>query len=355
MLKHLFIIPEPHLWDKSFKNRKNYPKEMQEYMTTITSLVEQMDGEKIIIFPGDVFHRGYAEIDGIISAFNLFKELNRITDGQVYSCVGNHELSYSSNNPFWILAEDSTSRFVNMHGLKAFGTIRPGIKIVDSLDIGPLHCIFGHYGRKDLADTCDRDTIFISHNSILEPEIDQYMASRFNKPTQTNYMHTIGLRTGEGIPLSSSLKYVFVGHMHTFYGKFDVAENICGTDMNFILQYLGSLGRTSSIEVDDANISRIIPHFIIDEDTYTYEPIEFALLTRADTILEEVVKANAVKYQNVKTMRQLVETSSFGDTPEQRIDRRLAESPFLLDLFHSVYSNELNANITALLKEAEAL
>ena len=354
-MTHVFIIPEPHMWDKSFKNRKNYAEEIQGYMHTLVDMIEKYDGEKIIIFPGDIFHRSYAGIDGIVSAFNLFKELNILTNGNVYSCVGNHELSYSANNPFWILAEDNTARFVGLHGIKAFGTMRPGIKIVDELDVGPIQFMFGHYDRKDLVVTSDKDIVYISHNSLIEPEIDEYIRNKFNKPTQTEYMHTVGLRSGEGIPISPALKYVFVGHMHTFYGKFDVEETICNVDMRFTLQYMGSLGRTSVSEIDDNNLDRTIPHFCIEGSTYTYEPINFRLATRADTVLEEVVKENAVKYQNVKTMRQLVETTSFGDTPEQRIDRRLAESPFLLELFHSVYSNELNATITALLKEADAI
>lgn len=351
-MTHVFIIPEPHLWDKTFKNRKDYPNEIMQYMQQVIQIVSGYEGKKIVIFPGDIFHRSYAGIDGLITAFNLFKELNAVTDCNVYSCVGNHELSFTNNNPFWILAEDDTTRYTHLHGLKAFGTMHPGIKLVDELDVNGLRFLFGHYGRNDLADTSGRDIVFITHNSLVEPEIDEYISSKFSIDSKTEYMHTVGIKSGSGIPVTDKLRYVFVGHMHTFFGKFNVEECIAGVNVKFLLQYMGSLGRTSISEVNNSNLDRIIPHFEITADSYDYKPIDFRLVPREDIVLEKVVLENETKAKNVKVMRQLVETSSFGDTPEQRIDRRLAENPFLLELFHAVYSNELNANITDILKEA---
>lgn len=354
-MTHVFIIPEPHLWDKTFKNRKSYPDEVMGYMQQVMEIISGYEGKRVIIFPGDIFHRSYGGIDGIITTFNLFKDLNTLTDNNVFSCVGNHELSFTYNNPFWIMAEDYTTRYVNLHGLKAFGTMHPGIKVVDELDIEDIRFLFGHYCRKDLADTSGKDLVFITHNSLLEPEIDKYVSDKFGIESKTEYMHTVGIKSGEGIPVTEKLKYVFVGHMHTFFGKFNVEENVQGTDLQFLLQYMGSFGRTSISEVNNVNLARVIPHFAITEDSCDYVPIDFMLKPREDIVLEQVVLENAAKAKNIKTMRQLVETSSFGDTPEQRIDRRLAENPFLLELFHSVYSNELNADITDILKEVDAL
>ncbi len=355
MSKHVFIIPEPHLWDKTFKNRVNYPGEISACLSSIIEMIKAVDGDKIIIFPGDIFHRGYGDINGLVAAFNLFKELNAITEGNVYSCVGNHELSYTDNNPFWILAEDQTERYEYLHGLKAFGAMQPGIKIVDSLDIGPLSFIFGHFNRDDFDISSEKEIVLISHNAIAEPEIVTYMNQKYNDDTKVEYMHPVGVREGKYIPLLSNLKYIFVGHMHTYFGKFNVEETIGNVPMKYVLQYMGSIGRTSISDINDKNLSRIIPHFIITNDTYTYEPVTFQLKPRADVIIEKVVQENAVKYKDVQKMRNLVKESSFGDTPEQRIDRRLAESPFLLELFHSIYSNELSGTLADLLKEAETL
>lgn len=253
-MTHVFIIPEPHLWDKTFKNRKSYPDEVMEYMQQVMGIISGYEGKRVIIFPGDIFHRSYGGIDGIITTFNLFKDLNTLTDNNVFSCVGNHELSFTYNNPFWIMAEDYTTRYVNLHGLKAFGTMHPGIKVVDELDIEDIRFLFGHYCRKDLADTSGKDLVFITHNSLLEPEIDKYVSDKFGIESKTEYMHTVGIKNGDGIPVTEKLKYVFVGHMHTFFGKFNVEENVQGTDLQFLLQYMGSLGRTSISEVSNVNL-----------------------------------------------------------------------------------------------------
>lgn len=355
MSKHVFIIPEPHLWDKTFKNRRDYPGEISGYLSSIIETIAAFNGEKIIIFPGDIFHRGYGDINGLVAAFNLFKELNAITDGNVYSCVGNHELSYTDNNPFWILAEDQTERYDYLHGLKAFGAMRPGVKVVDSLDVGPLNFIFGHFNREDFNISSEKDIVLITHNAIAEPEIIDYMTKKYADDTRVEYMHPVGVRDGKFIPLLGNLKYVFVGHMHTYFGKFNVEETVDDVPMKYVLQYMGSIGRTSVSDINDKNLSRVIPHFVIDDNAYTYEPIAFQLKPRAEIIIERVVQENAEKYKDVQTMRNLVKQSSFGETPEQRIDRRLAESPFLLELFHAIYSNELNGTLTDLLKEAETL
>lgn len=350
MSSHVFIIPEPHIWDKSFKNRKKYPREITAYLTEIKEKILNVEGEKIIIFPGDIFHRGFADIDGLVSAFNLFKELNEITNGNVYSCVGNHELSYTDKNPFWILADDISNRYLNYHGLRAFGAMQPGIKVVDELSIGPLLFVFGHFNRTDYElNTSDKDIVLITHNAINEPEIDAYMKTKYGDTTVTDYMHTSGLKQGDFIPASDRIKYVFVGHMHTFIGKFSVNEVIKGLNMEFTLQYLGSLGRTSITEINDNALVRIVPHFVIENDSYTYQPFEITLKPRADVVIEQIVTENAKKYGNVKIMRSLVQNSTFGETPEQRIDRRLANSPFLLELFHAVYSNELNSKLTEII------
>lgn len=350
MSKHIFIIPEPHIWDKSFKNRKNYQGEIASYLADIKERITQFIGEKIIIFPGDIFHRGFADIDGLVSAFNLFKELNEITNGNVYSCVGNHELSYTDKNPFWILADDISDRYLNYHGLRAFGAMQPGIKVIDELSIGPLLFVFGHFNRTDYElNTKNKDIVLITHNAILEPEIDQYMKDKYGGSIATDYMHTVSLKQGSLLPANSRLKYVFVGHMHTYIGKFNVSETINNYDMEFTLHYLGSLGRTSITEINDNALIRVVPHFLIDDDKYSYQPFEVALKPRADIVIEQVVVENAQKYDNVKVMRNLVQNSTFGETPEQRIDRRLANSPFLLELFHAVYSNELNSRLTEII------
>ena len=357
MNKHVFIIPEPHIWDKNFKNRVSYPQEIYGYLDRVVSIVKTYEGEDItIIFPGDVFHRTFTSIGGLIKAFNFFATLNNLSNSNVYSCVGNHELSYPFNNPFWMLAKDKTSRFGSMRGLEAYGSISKGLTVVDDLTIGNLKFIFGHYNRQDLADESDKDLVLITHNSIIEAEICSYLQNTMGRAANAEYMHTTSLRSKEALPLSERLKYVFVGHMHTFYSSFTVEENICGVPMNFQLQYLGSLGRTAVNEVNDSDLERTIPHFVISEDgTYTYDGISIELQPRASVVVEEIVTEQHEAYSREKAVKQLKESNVFGDSAYDAIVNNLQSFPLNLGLFRELYTNEIDPSIRELIQEAYTL
>ena len=356
-MKHIFIIPEPHIWDKTFKNRINYPQEIEGYMNEIIALLKPYASEEVfIIFPGDVFHRSFASISGLVKVFNLFAELDKLSDSHIYSCVGNHELSYPFSNPFWMLARDHTNRYAEMQHLEGYGSIKHSINIVDELCIGKLKFIFGHYGRTDLADDSDKDLVLITHNSVMEAEVNKYLQDTLGRTINSEYMHTVSMRSTDAIPLSSSLKYVFVGHMHTAYSSFTVDETIQGVPMNFQLQYLGSLGRTAINEVNDTDLSRTIPHFIVDaEGNYTYSPCELKLQSRSSIVIEEVVVANQKSYSREKAVKQLKESNVFGDTAKDAIINSLQDYPSNLSLFRQVYTNQLDSDIVKLMQEANNL
>lgn len=356
-MTHVFIIPEPHIWDKTFKNRVDYPQEVYGYLNEIISHIKSYASEEIIIlFPGDVFHRSFTSLSGLVKVFNLFTELDNLSNSHVYSCVGNHELSYPFFNPFWMLAKDSTSRYTNMQHLDGYGSIRHGINIVDDLTVGKLKFIMGHYERTNLVDASDKDLVLISHNSIIEPEVNNYLQQTLGRSVNSEYMNTIPLRSSNAIPLVGNLKYVFVGHMHTFYSNFTVDEDIQGVHMNFQLQYLGSLGRTAINEVNDTDLERIVPHFVVDtQGNYTYEPFKLKLKPRSEVVIEEIVVANQKAYSREKAVKQLKESNVFGESAREAIINGLQPFPIFSDLFQQVYNNNLNADIVALLQEAKTL
>lgn len=357
MTRHVFIIPEPHIWDKSFKNRVNYPQEIYSYLDEVISLLRPFETDELfIIFPGDIFHRSFTSIGGLIKAFNLFSEFDKISNSHIYSCVGNHELTYPFSNPFWMMAKDTTERYKDMQHLEAYGSIKHGINIVDDLTIGNLKFIFGHYGRRDLADDSKQDLVLISHNSIIEKEVCTYLQDTMGRAVNAEYMQTQPMRSKESIPISSRLKYVFVGHMHTFYSSFLVDETINGVPMNFQIQYLGSLGRTSINEVNDTDLTRTIPHFVITGDgSYVYSPLEMRLKPRAEVVIEEVVAANKKEYSREKAVKELRDANVFGESAKDAILNNLQTFPVHLDIFRQIYTNQLSPDILTLLQEAQSL
>lgn len=357
MLKRVFIIPEPHIWDKNFKNRNGYPAEISGYLQEIIDHIQALDGEKIVIFPGDIFHQGFTSVSGMTRALNFFVTLNKITQGNVYSVVGNHELTYVNNNPFWMMAEDYTSRFTEQKSYAAYGIFRPGIKIKDELIIGKLKFIFGHYGRTDYKVIPGKeDLVLISHNSLIESTIEATMKDKYKRDLPTEYMRVTRLTSSAAIPLTSILKYVFVGHMHTMYSQFLVDDDSSGIHLKFRLRYLGSLGRTSIREIDNNDLVRTIPQFVVENDgTYTYDPFNIQLQTYEQVIDSAVTKENAEKAAKIKTLKHVAESNTFGETPEDCIRRELANTPAYLSLFEEIFNHFTDNDIIELLKEAKLL
>ena len=313
----------------------------------------QLPGDKIIIFPGDIFHRGFVSISAMTRVLSLFMEMNRLTDNHVYSCVGNHELSYRVNNPFWMMAKDNTGRYPEMHGLEAYGIISPGIQIVDNLTVGPLDFIFGHYEREDFEISTDKDCVLITHNSVLEPVIDEAVNKMHVTESVAEYMRIVPLLSSRALPITDRLKYVFVGHMHTYHSSFDVTEEVDGTTLSFLLQYLGSLGRTSISEINEHDLDRTVPIFTITDTSYSYNPFTITLLPGEEIIRKNVVQSNKEKYDAEKAIRELKEANVFGETPLECIERQLQPTPEMLTLFSRIYHNNIESEIQDLIKEAE--
>lgn len=356
-MKRVFIIPEPHIWDKNFKNRKDYPGEISVYLTDISNTISAMDGDKIIIFPGDIFHQGFSLVPSMTRALNYFTTLNRITNNNVYSVVGNHELTYTACNPFWMMASDCTERFLVNRMSSTYGIFQPGIKVVDELAVGNLRFIFGHYGRTDYeVQPFSSDLVLISHNSIVESTVADVIQKKYGRETYVDYMKVTKLTSSAAIPITAALKYVFVGHMHTMYSKFMVDDLIDHVPMNFHLQYLGSLGRTTIREVNNEDLIRTVPQFIVEDDgTYTYEPFDVKLKPYEEVINVPVANENAVKAAKVRTLKQIAATNVFGDTPEACVRRELENTPECLTLFDQIFNSYSDDVIIALLKEANLL
>lgn len=356
-MTRVFIIPEPHIWDKNFKNRIDYPNEIYSYLADIVQTIKCLDGNKYVIFPGDIFHRGFDTVTGMTKALSLFIELNRITNGNVYSCIGNHELSYTKNNPFWMMAHNCTARFPMLKKMDTYGIFSPGIKIVDQLYVGKLKFIFGHYERTDYQvydESCD--LVLISHNSIIEKSIDDTLRTKYGRDTKTEYIRTTQLQSSSALPISKDLKYVFVGHMHTAYSDFFVEDTIEHVDMRFYLRYLGSLGRTSVLEVDDRDLIRTIPQFVLtDANTYTYEPINIKLKSYNEVINLVALEDSAARTKTVKMLKTISSTNSFGETPADCIRRELDSTPVYLSLFDEIYQNLQVDYMSELLQEAQRL
>lgn len=350
--KHVFIIPEPHMWDKSIKGRNAYVSEIENYLISIASIIETYVGEKYIIFPGDMFHQGYHTISSLMLACKTIRMLSDVCGGNLYSVVGNHELTYPQNNPFWILCSELPPRFGAFSKLPTYKSFKEGIHVVDSLDIENNHFVFGHYGRSDYDEDYStyNSVIHIAHDTLIEPEICKILFDNYGIDISIGfgYRHIF---TSGAIPITEKLKHVFVGHLHTAFGSLHLSELVKDVILDFDIQYLGSLGRTKESEVDDRNLGRVIPHFTIKNGEAHLENIPFKLNPRSMCVIEEKIQESKEAYEKKKPIRDLESSNVFVGTPKDFIMQWISNNYELQDLFIRLMSNDIPKDLLDIMNE----
>lgn len=354
-MSKVVIVPEPHIFDKSFSNRIAYIKEIESYLYQVKTLAKELaqDSEVSIIFMGDVFHMGFTKMVPFVANIDWFKNLSQEFGGRVYSLIGNHELSYPQNNPFWMLADFDSAWYTNYRTIPGFGTA-PCLKIRDQVVIDNTLFVFGHYRRDKFEYDYDKydDVQFLTHNSIMDTEVINTLKSIYHRDPKMEYAGSgiTSIRQAGSIPMTPKLSHMYVGHMHTSYSHFFVEETIDGVDLKFELQYLGSLGRTTHAEVDDTDLARSIP--VIDTLTHEVEFKPFKLWERGRCVREEVVEQAQYSYTKTKAIAKLRKSDTVMASPVEGIREWLSQSPYDLDLFNRLIQNESISQLDNLLAEA---
>ncbi|MEG2262857.1 MAG: metallophosphoesterase [Clostridia bacterium] len=348
----VFIIPELHMFDKSFEGRIDYPGEIQGYFSVITEEIQQqrLKGEICyIIFPGDLCHRGFTSIVAFIRFTEWCTKLNALVDGNLYSVVGNHELTYYKDNPFWMACTMNSKYFEPLRYIPGFGIVENGIRVVDELVVDNTLFVFGHYGRTDYDYGYDAydDVQFISHNAVMDAEIRDTLTHMYHRDTKSAFVDYASLRAEGTFPLTSKLSAVYFGHMHMAYGHFGFEERVRGVNVNAVINYLGSLGRTSSPEVDDNDLKRIV--YVVDTVKGATSELFIDLLPRAKCIKESVVSDNHLAYEKTKAYTKLKESNQKMMSPVSGIQEWLSETPADYSLFMSIYERGVNEDIDELI------
>jgi metallophosphoesterase superfamily enzyme len=128
MQQNVIIIPEQHLWHKSINTVPNMVEDNNEIIEDILTIVDKYENP-IVIFDGDIFHREVKSTDSAVPLLSFFIKLHSLTNGNVYSVLGNHELTYRRNNLFWGITDVDTKYYESR-------VEAPLIKSVDELYIG---------------------------------------------------------------------------------------------------------------------------------------------------------------------------------------------------------------------------
>ena len=348
------IIPEQHLYYKPIVTVPEMIKDNQNIINNILDLLKILNNPTVI-FIGDIVHQGIKNTEDSYFIHDFFRLVYHFTNGKVYSVVGNHEISYRKNNPFWGVA-DIKSDYVNNIIRHSYNVEQPLLTVVDDMIIGDMQYSFGHYGRKYSycykPDDNAKYVTLLSHNSLLTKEISDYMHDK-NIDLKEQYVNIMDLRNLGSIPNTPLLKFVYVGHMHLAHGIFEVEENINDVPYNFTLHYLASLGRTSHLEYTN-DLERNIPIHAIRNGKFVDEKFHKIILPpRELSVDERVVLENKESYDRLRQHRKLKKINTttvdlIKDIQNYLVDN---ENPSISDLFARSANNELDIDILNLLNK----
>lgn len=288
------IVPEPHISDKNIANRFDYVKEIKDYMNVVKDILSSYfhlieEGCKVnVCFMGDLFNREFKDIEEFGYWYSYFVSIRSMVTG-MYSLIGNHELSYSKDNPFWLMMNDLDDKYIkfyNNKSVKAKGDLQL-IDIVDKIYLADDIVVnFGHYRMYPKYDKSMRINIELCHNSIMSNEISNILKEKYERDPLEGYINYDNLNSRN---VFEGYDYVYLGHMHKAYGLFNSYDDVL--KKNTRLRYLASLGRTNSLEVNDMDLTRVIPVLHVDnEGNLAVEEKEIYLLERSKCINKTKVK-----------------------------------------------------------------
>ena len=301
------IIPDLHLWYKNITSRKDYLGELDEALSNIFMYVKSDDTINNVILSGDIYHRGFSDIDSTRPIKKYWMELKSLLNkrsGELYAVIGNHEFSYSKNNPFW-LQDDSIFKTPE-----------------DIIDNGVHLYLESYHTPKSIRtfrSTVDSD-ICITHNEVLPPEMATFVRNESGRRVFTSSRCMSFSRY--------NVKALFVGHMHQIVESYVVMKDD-SSEEQMRVQYLGSIGRTSVEEIDNEFRYRDLPVVEVGIDSdgnegsgkFRIEHLPLELREYHDTVISSEVAKNREIREKRKQLNEL-KLEKVTDDPVQEIKER---------------------------------
>lgn len=348
----VIIIPEQHLYHKAIVTVPEMVSDNAKICEEILQLLRD-SYKPVVLFMGDIVHRGIQNTEDSYFIEDFFRHVSLLAGGRVFSVVGNHELSYRKNNPFWG-ATRVLSDYVSSIVPQKYSIQQPLIGVLDDFVIGDMQYSMGHYGRVYGCGYTTADNVkyvtLLTHNSLLTNEISEYMQAK-GRDLQTQYVRMRELREEGNMPRTTLLKYVYVGHLHKAHGIFNVDEDIMGLKLNFTLHYLASLGRTNHSEYTD-DVKRHLPIHIIRDGKFVEEKLhEIILPTREVSVDERVVLENREGYERQRQLRELKKVSTQTMDLIDAVADHIKEDPTLLDWFDRASRHEVDPTLLSLINK----
>lgn len=336
-MSKFIVISEPHISSSNIEGRQDYIGEIRQYMNEILDSIITDTTIKWVCFVGDIFNRGFNDIDEYFEWTDWFVDLDKmITErgGKIYSAIGNHELSFSKANPFWRLTSKRDGGYnTNMKWLDKAASpkgIRSLIHVEDVVDFGDnVTVFFCHYGAleycKNLVDKHiaeygnTKKRVCICHNSIISSPIAKVLRDNYGRDPLTHFIEHEKI---ESLDLFHKFDYVFNGHMHKAYSRFTLTDESNGHKTQ--LMYLGSIGRTNSDEINNDDLERCCPY--IDVDTMLYGAYAIDLLPREKVLVSGYDVKKVEKHFEKETYEAICRTIVDLGNPIKEIKDALTDT-----------------------------
>lgn len=308
------VVSDLHMTYVKKDNRYSYQDEIALLFEELEQCINRYNEkgfEVILLFLGDIFDKGYLSTFEAIGANNIFICLRNKCKA-IYSVIGNHELSYYSNNPFFTLTTEIKSNKLQEIRNKVF-TPKGLIDVVDVVDLvedGEVLFHFNHYGTPVNEPIKDKINIGLFHQDIVCNEILQDAQMRLSEKRIWG-AHPVNFENNN---LFKGYDYCFLGHLHKVYGIWQwFDENL---NKETYLYYLASLGRPNYTEVNDNFLERNLPAILVKNGKFDKVENNFISLPNVETSVKmDVVRAVHEKYEQRKRRNAYRDYIPIGDDP----------------------------------------
>ncbi len=338
----VMIVPDLHIWDKNLNGRVDYVAEVKGYASQILSIVEEKfnKGYNVnVVFAGDIFHKGFNNFEELIYWYSYFLELASMSS--IYSVIGNHELSYSKDNPFWLLTSElTTTRRFRGKAASPKGNL-PIIKVPDGFRVGDVYIDLVHYGSRSKIEEGVK-CVGIFHDNFLSKEILNVMTNKYGRDLGEFFIDYNFIN--ENSNAFEGYRYVFIGHMHRAMGSYGLEHKGNLTEIT----YTQSLGRTNHLEVDD-RLERKISLLTISGDNIEKSSEIITLQSRAECVLEDVIEKTQGDYLTRKDLLSIEKAKSLGLDPLEDLRKFIEDEKRTgeLELFNCYKEGTIPANLIA--------
>lgn len=312
------VITDLHMTYVKKDNRYNYQQELNHVFNQINDCIDKYASRGynvVLLLLGDVFDKGYLSTFDAISANNSFICL-RNKCSAIYSVIGNHELSYYSNNPFFTLTTEINSEKLQKVRNKVFtpqGLINV-VNVVDCIEDGEVCFHFNHYGTEISKPVEGKINVGLFHLDIVCNEILQEAQRRLQE-NKIWGSHPVNFENNNPF---KGYDYCFLGHLHKVYGLWKWIDE--ETNKDTFLYYLASLGRPNYTEVNNNFLERNLPAILVEDGKLLeVEDNLFDLLSVEQSVKMDVVATLQEKNEQRKRRKIFREYVPIADDPVTNI------------------------------------